>query len=812
MLAIGHAAERALDDPLAQPSPGEDDTAGGGRNLALAALQGRHDENKEGRDAEHGKRDGEGDDGPDEDDENDEDDLLRPEDLQMSRYKKPLPYPDVGKQLDADPRVLRPGVLAALDETCQKWGLMDLVKTAGEEDARYLSGPLSRKASSSVPLEQQQATGGEPVHIDELLKSTSNTIRKVRTYLFALPADSITPRGAAGPLPSKEGALGPSGRTLKPKDSFKRQSSFMGLPRGTGSSSGMPSAWKSRPEIPFAVAKPIQGEQLEPFETLAAQRRRSSVTGDVVKEIDRAGSMSRMSSAADVKKTADKSKQTPLQQQQQQQQDANDPLVLVRTSSLSVLGAMRELDERTRVASTEDVMSEVKGHEVKRNVASLSASFASPSTLTVDLTGSSTGMFSTSTTSNASTEDVTAAFPPREKVALSSLRKEREVVKEYLTTVNNVLALVSHGPGKRTRTRASLANLQQRSLGRNLGLGSAPGLTIDRLSRRNQSASVGDTPAIRVQLHGPEQDDKAQDTLGMGAVSIDDSIDEGDADLIFTEGAGEDDLPSWARGGQDYPGGSIARARDLLIDMLPSDLAAEVPLLDEVDPSHPYTQKEEDDEDFDTPSTGKFAFLSALSNGQLLCLAYNEALRQSKRPWGFIQPQDIHDVMTYERAAREARKNKSAQERIEEKLEREERKKKGETSTSGTNSSLGWTFRRTENLRVWTAALRLRYLLSFSTSQQVVAPAVASTTRRMSSFSYGSASNTSKEDLATVELSTSGSGVPPQATSLPPLAPVFDPKVVARKQLGTPWLDMLEEALCRWAQAVVSEELETDSV
>lgn len=803
MLAIGHAAERALDDPLAQPPPCDDDTAGGGRDLALAALQGRHDETKEGRDAENG----EGGDGPNDDDEDDEDDLLRPEDLQMSRYKKPLPYPDVGKQLDADPRILRPGVLAALDETCQKWGLMDLVKTAGEEDARHLSGSLSRRPSSTVSLEQQQATGGEPVDIDELLKSTSNTIRKVRTYFFALPADSITPRGAA-----KEGALGPSGRTLKPKDSFKRQSSFMGLPRGTGSSSGMPSAWKSRPEIPFAVAKSIQGEQLEPFETLAAQRRTSSVTGDGVKEVYRAGAMSRMSSAADVNKTVNKSKETPLQQYEQQQQDANDPLVLVRTSSLSVLGAMRELDERTKVASTEDVISEVKGREVKRNVASLSASFASPSTLTVDLTGSSTGMFSSSTTSNASTEDVTAAFPPRKIVALSSLRKEREVVKEYLTTVNNVLALVSHGPGKRTRTRASLANLQQRSLGRNLGLGSAPGLTIDRLSRRYQSASVGDTPAIRVQLHGPEQDDKAQDTLGMGAVSIDDSIDEGDADLILTGAAGEEDLPPWARGGQDYPGGSMARARDLLIDNLPSELASEVPLLDEVDPSHPYTQKEEDDEDFDTPSTGKFAFLSALSNGQLLCLAYNEALRQSKRPWGFIQPQDIHDVMTYERAAQEARKNKSAQERIEEKLEREERKRKGETSTSGTNSSLGWTFRRTENLRVWTAALRLRYLLSFSTSQQVVAPAAASTTRRMSSFTYGNASNTSKEDLALVELSSSGSAVPPQATLLPPLAPVFDPKIVARKQLGTPWLDMLEEALCSWAQAVVSEELETDSV
>ena len=64
-------------------------------------------------------------------------------------------------------------------------------------------------------------------------------------------------------------------------------------------------------------------------------------------------------------------------------------------------------------------------------------------------------------------------------------------------------------------------------------------------------------------------------------------------------------------------------------------------------------------------------FLSSLSSGQLLCVAYNMCVRKSKRPWGYVSKDSIHDIVTLQAEA-----------------EMEERKK-------------GWTFRRTDNLRLW---------------------------------------------------------------------------------------------------------------
>jgi hypothetical protein len=73
----------------------------------------------------------------------------------------------------------------------------------------------------------------------------------------------------------------------------------------------------------------------------------------------------------------------------------------------------------------------------------------------------------------------------------------------------------------------------------------------------------------------------------------------------------------------------------------------------------------------------------SLSSGQLLCVAYNVGVRKSKKPWGYINKAAVHDI-----AALEAEADAShAQERAP---ERENKRK-------------AWTFRRTENLRLWAA-------------------------------------------------------------------------------------------------------------
>lgn len=67
------------------------------------------------------------------------------------------------------------------------------------------------------------------------------------------------------------------------------------------------------------------------------------------------------------------------------------------------------------------------------------------------------------------------------------------------------------------------------------------------------------------------------------------------------------------------------------------------------------------------------AFLDSLSSGQLLCVAYNAVVRKSKKPWGYISKDGIHDIIALEKANEEMREG----------------------------SKKGWTFRRTDNLRLW---------------------------------------------------------------------------------------------------------------
>lgn len=137
-----------------------------------------------------------------------------------------------------------------------------------------------------------------------------------------------------------------------------------------------------------------------------------------------------------------------------------------------------------------------------------------------------------------------------------------------------------------------------------------------------------------------------------------------------------------------------------------------------------------------TPSSASFSnsasnkvnredLLLSLSDGEMLCLSYNSILRRSRRPWGFIPNKDIHFL---------------SREMHQEQL----------------NAKKDWTFRRLENLRVWSAALRLRYNI------------------------HCSSLNDSRKG-----------GVN------------FDPKTVARKEVG--WAEMLEELVKRWMNEVVGE-------
>ncbi|EJD38347.1 hypothetical protein AURDEDRAFT_139582 [Auricularia subglabra TFB-10046 SS5] len=161
-------------------------------------------------------------------------------------------------------------------------------------------------------------------------------------------------------------------------------------------------------------------------------------------------------------------------------------------------------------------------------------------------------------------------------------------------------------------------------------------------------------------------------------------------------------LPNWARRhafGDDFD----ERAHALLANLLPATLLPLLPL-----------------------DGNRSELLAALSSGQLLCTAYNVAVRKSKKPWGYIDPDAIHDI-----ANEAAEKEKKV-----------------------------WTFRRIENLRLFAAALKLRYL---------------------------------------VPLVSPGQNAPPGPE--PPI--VFDARVVGKLEPG--WEEVLERTVRRWVDAVVAE-------
>lgn len=101
----------------------------------------------------------------------------------------------------------------------------------------------------------------------------------------------------------------------------------------------------------------------------------------------------------------------------------------------------------------------------------------------------------------------------------------------------------------------------------------------------------------------------------------------------------------------------LGRTLGVLVAFLPSDL---LPLL----PS--------------PSNASRKTVLLALSSGQILCTVYNSAVRKSRKPWGYINRTAIHDIAVLEA------------EEIASGGDVEKRKK-------------GWTFRRTDNLRLWAA-------------------------------------------------------------------------------------------------------------
>lgn len=155
-------------------------------------------------------------------------------------------------------------------------------------------------------------------------------------------------------------------------------------------------------------------------------------------------------------------------------------------------------------------------------------------------------------------------------------------------------------------------------------------------------------------------------------------------------------------------------------------------------------------------------------------------VRRSRKPWGFVSKDAIHDIV-----ALEAQSIADAQ--------------------NGEKGKRGWTFRRTDNLRLWAAcvsvlltvplflnslrlcsALRLRYLLP------IVAPAKSDSLKGSITLSNSSTPLASPSASMMRFPSTSNEE-----------SIEFDAPLVARLDNG--WEDILETVVLKWVDVVVEE-------
>ncbi|EIN04477.1 hypothetical protein PUNSTDRAFT_128318 [Punctularia strigosozonata HHB-11173 SS5] len=445
-----------------------------------------------------------------------------------------------------------------------------------------------------------------------------------------------------------------------------------------------------------------------------------------------------------------------------------DPLALVRRAALDLLAVLRELEEKARLPLSDDAYDASSDHEPSSSSQGGHSRVASPASHSIEIeppefTGSEydpelsfslvkvKGRHEHVPVWEEETYEINSTLSPEERekregweerlvlgggwlykqdVALEQLGREKDAVRKYLDDVDDVLFGGSRdGSRGWERERKKIEKEREaRRASRRASAGDGDGFGFPKQKRQasvgRRVVSTGMLDAMREMTVSEEPEEIDQGSDGLHSLVEEEEIVE------------DEDLPDWAKR-STFGDDPMSRLQAVLRALTPVPLQAALPPTD----------------------SDRLTILTSLASGQLLCEAYNVGVRRSRKPWGFISKHGIHDLLTLE------------QEKGGGEEEKEKRKK-------------GWTFRRVDNLRLWAAALKLRYMLP------IVTPPTASGTVQPSS------------NLPTPVTSPS-----PAATRFPAHAqeaPIhFDALLVAKKDTG--WDAMLETAVMRWMAAVVDE-------
>ena len=255
----------------------------------------------------------------------------------------------------------------------------------------------------------------------------------------------------------------------------------------------------------------------------------------------------------------------------------------------------------------------------------------------------------------------------RQDMGMADLAHEREIVGKYIDAVDEVL-FGGFKEGKRgwERERERIERKERmeremRAKGRRVSAGDAAGPSSGSSARANRRVvSTGLLDGLRglAVTEEPEEMEAVQEE------EEEEEVDDEDLPIWAKRTSfADDDYGMYARFMRNYAAEPLSpgRLHSMLVAFLPAIVLRLLPV----------------------SSSDHGVLLNALSSGQLLCHAYNHAVRRSRKPWGYVNKDAIHDIAALEEA-------QSAQ------------------GTEGQNRR-GWTFRRTDNLRLWAA-----YVLSLS--------------------------------------------------------------------------------------------------
>ena len=306
-----------------------------------------------------------------------------------------------------------------------------------------------------------------------------------------------------------------------------------------------------------------------------------------------------------------------------------DPLARIRRAALDVLTVLRELEESARIPLSDDAYDVGSDRSSPSRVLSPTElsdvpTDASFSVSVMRVGGRRESILVWDEEEDDFNVDEEDERVPRERwderlvlgsgwlykqdLKIEQLGKQQDAVAQYLDTVDEVLFFGAKG-GVRgwTSEKERVEKLEREARGK-VRKSSVPFPEMDSVASESTTEAVGSGDSPR-RVASVNTLDTLQDLSITEEPEALQTLAEEEHDHDDIPSVDDNDLPRWAQRSA-FSDGELSRTHALLIALLPTSLLPHLPT-----------------------SPDQAELLNALSSGQLLCVAYNIGVRQSRKPW-----------------------------------------------------------------------------------------------------------------------------------------------------------------------------------